>query len=108
MKVGISDYLDGRRCNRQLLNRIAHSSGLNNAIDKFNESAEREIQAEWSMSAKYQTLTLHVSMTDGDSLSMTAKTFIWDEIDEIASEWFGTGVDDEDIRSTWASIDLGL
>jgi len=104
--IGISLYLEGRRHNSKLLKKIG--TALSPLIVKFNDSNDREIKAEWSMSAKYQTGTLSIEMEDGDDLSSNARDFIEGELSDELLEWFEYYFDEDDVRDSYASLSVGF
>lgn len=105
----ISSYLQGRRHNSQLLNKIAEEA-IQPAIDKFNEDQDRELKAEWNMSAKYQSVTISFEMVDGDDMSDEAiQEICYGNLCEVISEWFAAEAYEEDYSgSTYFSVDIGL
>ncbi len=105
----ISTYLQGRQHNSQLLNKIAEEH-LDPAIEAFNADNERCITAEWSMSAKYQSITINFEMADkGDMSDEAIEEICFGTISEIISEWFAAEGDEDDARGrSYFSVDIGL
>lgn len=104
----ISTYLQSRRHNRQLLDKIGEEV-IQPAIDKFNERVDRPLKADWDMSAKYQSITIHFEMQDGGDMSDEAIGEItFGTIADVVSEWFAAEADEDDCRDTYFSVDIGL
>lgn len=104
--IGFSDYLQSRRFNSTLLNRIGEE--ISPVIEQFNEANDRQVKVEWCMSAKYQTGTLSVKMEDGDELSDAVKWWIEESLSPALEEWFDYMFDYDDVRDTYASLDVGF
>lgn len=104
--IKISDYLQGRRFNRKMLDNAGKA--ITPAINEFNENNERTVSCEWSMSAKYQTGTLFIEMDDGDNLSIEAKVWIEDVLSELLEQQFGYWYDEDDVRDSYASLSVGF
>jgi len=104
--VTISDYLQGRRFNSRVLARAGEA--LTPAIVKFNENNERGIKCEWSMSAKYQTGTLFIEMQDDEDMSPEAEALIENQLADILDDHFGYQFDHDEIRSSYASLDVNF
>lgn len=109
MTIAISDYLQGRNHNSHLLGRIADEFGFDEDILEFNQNNDRAIIVEWSMSAKYQEITFNITMLDGGEMSDEAKGYIvHGTFGELVDNAFGAYVDEDNVKSTWASISLGF
>ena len=106
----ISLYLQGRKHNSQLLNKIAEEA-ITPVIESFNERNERALKAEWSMSSKYQSITINFEMEDGDVMSDGAiQNICYGQLADVISEWFAAEADEEDFNegSNYFSVDVGL
>ena len=105
----ISTYLQGRRHNSQLLSKIAEEA-IQPTIDRFNEDQDRQLKAEWDMSAKYQSIQITFEMEDGDNMSDEAiQEIVYGNLSEVISEWFAAEACEEDYNnSTYFSVDIGL
>lgn len=106
----ISTYLQGRQHNSQLLNKIAEEH-LDPAIEAFNDRNDRALKAEWSMSAKYQSITINFEMEDGEEMSEGAiQDICYGQLADVISEWFAAEADEDDFNegSTYFSVDIGL
>lgn len=103
-----SDYLQSRRHNSQLLTKLGEEV-FEPLFDKFNENNDRDLKAEWNMSAKYQSITISFEMEDGEDMSSEAINEIcYGPIAEAISEWFAAEADEDDARDTYFSVDIGL
>jgi hypothetical protein len=104
--VTFSDYLQGRSFNRTILNNIGKQ--LTPFIEAFNSCHPRQVTVQWDMSAKYQTGTIMVEMADGDDLSPEAREWIECSLSDQLNEQFGYDFDEDDIRSSYASLPVGF
>ena len=104
--IGFTDYLESRSFNRKVLNNIG--TAITPAVNQFNESNDRQVKLEWSMSAKYQSGTLYVTMEDDDELSDQVRYWIEAELCDQLEEWFDYWFDEDEVRSTYASLSVGF
>lgn len=105
----ISTYLQGRQHNSHLLHKIADEA-ITPAIITFNENNDRQLKAEWTMSAKYQSIQISFEMEDGEVMSDEAiNSICYGPISEVVDEWFAAEGDEDDYPdSTYFLIDIGL
>ena len=109
MGIEISSYLQGRKHNSQLLEKLGEEV-FGPALEKFNEDNERQVKAEWNMSAKYQSITMSFEMEDGENLSPEFINFlVFGKLADLLSEWFAAEADEYDCENrSYVSVDIGL
>lgn len=104
--ITFSDYLEGRRFNRAVLNKAGKA--ISPLIEAFNSCHKRQVVLQWCMSAKYQTGTLMVEMADDENMSEEAIEWVECSLSNELQEWFGYDFDEDDIRDSYASLPVGF
>ena len=105
--IGFTPYLESRRFNRKLLNKIGqHITPIINVYNVNNP--DDMVDVNWSMSAKHQQGTVIVTMSSGNDITPTADSFVIYTLSYEFEDWFGCGFDEDDVNETYISAMIGF